>query len=76
MRLRLVRWQGSIYAGAWIAVIAVPLVGLLERHLVPEALVWATLSAAAFVWDVRKIRKAHDRQSPPELAASRLDSQT
>ena len=53
--LRPVAWQGWAYSASWIAVIAVPFLGLLIQGLVAESLIWMTVATAAIVWDVHSI---------------------
>ena len=50
-------WQGWAYFASWGAAVTLPAIFLTGAGVV-EPLIWAAVSSLAFLWDLRKVRRA------------------
>jgi len=71
-----IRWQGWVYAVAWIGVIGLPFLLMLWWEQAPQALVWLAVMTGGLVYDVRDIRRQMQRAnfqgaSPVPVAADK-----
>jgi hypothetical protein len=59
-----IRWQGWVYAAAWVAGITLPFLLLVARQQPLEAMAWIGLALGGLTYDVRQIRSAANVSRP------------
>ena len=59
-------WEGWVYAGIWLAVLAIPFLILFWNSLFLESVIWVAASLVAVTLDTGAVRKAMSQERPKD----------